>query len=813
MEIRLWKEVQGNDHNKSCVLKPATIPCKCDKMKKTLKMLLCICIFMSAVSPTNTYADLESNIVYKLNNPKNIQLTNVEIELDKAGETISFEESMENLSKGLSDMVTGNTSTQIYYENEKDQAENTVKVDLDFAGHTIPAPANVMFLMDQSGSMNMASQLKSLSENTTPCVNDDHYYRIRINLKGYMYSYYLNPQEAGLTDSWGSQKTAVLNKIREDAVAAGVADSPSDVISVMSTYDLNDAPESNHFRLADGVTKNGLSLENRFFDIDGSNPWTIVEEELEYFEKIDLGPLEEAGSTELYFSPYSWYNTPGAPETLDWTKVGSDAYFKDLDSKSLCYDRMMISKILFYELSTFSVNENQENKIGFAKYAAKTRESQPLEHTYFDYDVFMETDGYGWTNWSDAYSFADKSFDAVTGGQDMVIMVTDGAPTIGTTSVEGIKSSVDALNSEHGALAFFVGISLSKDTMTKFEEAASTDTTTGEHQAYNGTSLEDFQAIADFLREVLTSATEMKSTLGEIFTLRIDENHPVTVEYVYSFNDEDIKETRTFDSLEAAEEVGLVYDEESNTISWDMHQIGIKQARLSYYEKIDETKVDWETIEKGGQIEGFTNEGTVVDYIDRTGKPSNIEGDETASFTLKNVSYLTIENVTTTPYSVNRGEDIDYLITVKNTGVLTAENVIVRQKIPENTKYKWSDKAVYDEGKNELIYTIPILEAGGVESFSYKATVDANNVEILSSAQLGVSDQVGTLDGDGNPILSAEVLKHKATHHIDPAPVPTDGDRPSTGDSFALAAVITLMLAALIGAVSIAIKKKKFNKD
>ncbi len=802
-------------------------------MKKIIIATLLICLVVTSIM-TPIYAII--NTQYTMHNDY-ILAKNMDIMID---ETIAFKDydiSMGDLSKELSTTKTGALSKQIYFENDADKQNNIMRVDVDFAGYTIPAPANVMFLMDQSGSMNMASSLKSYSHNATPCLNENHYYRIHIRISGKNYNYYLNTQKSGLTSSWNNQSADVLEHIQNAAIDANLATNASQV-SVVSTYKNSYAPELNHFDVVDGAI-----IDSLFFEANQSNSFIQTDEESAVFSRIELGPLEVYGKTELYLSPYEWYNapavedtdgtilTPAGPTTPDWKIVGSEAYFNYLNEHSLCYDRMMVSKVLFYELSNTLRVDNSENEVGFAKFAASVRESQDLSTDVFDEKVFMETDGYGWTNWSSAYSFASNQFSIAREGQDVVIMVTDGDPTRGVTTEGGINAIVDKLQTDHSAIAFFVGIGLSDTVMNDFADVASTESSDGSPQAFNGKSLEDFQEIARTLEEVLTSTTNLSSTMATGMEFTIDDTHPISVTFDYIDGDITSRETREYTTIEEANEIGITF--ENGVVTWDMHRVGITNVRLSYYQEVKISEEDIDKILEGESVEHVTDTSASVDFIDNTGAIAKIEDTTTTPYIVANASRLTIENTSLNPYDVETHELINHNITITNTGNLAMENVIVYQPIPENTLFVQNENATTQDSTH-LSWVIPLIDPGETITFTYAFTITKPNVEIAMNASVAILDHLEMFT-DGIPNLHASLLTHLAIEEelppvvppIDPPVAPEvepevppvepsdpqgaieDDSHPQTGDVSKISMYIILAAGCLVGGTIIMLRKKK----
>ncbi len=761
-------------------------------MKKIIGIVLTVVFSLSIITSLVQALTMQTSTIYTLKED-HISLLNTDLSVDEGDVPVTFEDSMSDLDKLLGGDVTGAGDTFIYFDenNPNDASENIIRVDLDFAGNVLPSPTNVEFIMDQSGSMNMASAASNNGGYASPCMNPNHYYRLimqadyadaaGLNVRQY-FIFYLNPQLDAVTETWGSatSKAKIPVVAKNYAVAEGLIPETSTVKNITNFYS-NENPEVIHYSIND-VNANTTAQKTFAYvpptDTELSSRWIPTAEELAIYTKIDLGHLMVNTQASTYMSPDEMYGDivtyPQYADVPDYREVGSKAYFDYLLANNLCFDRMMVSKAIFYELSNIALAGNPDNTFGYVNFASaqhgsRALLSQALDPT-FEYEMFTYSKGHGGTSYSLGLQEASDAFTDIThvnSGQNITIFVTDGEPNSGSTG-SALESLVNNFINTHNAIMYYVGIDLDENIFAKYASALSTDNAQGEPQAFNGETLEDLMVIRDELEKVLTSTTQIKATMGELFTLKLDDTHALEITYVMGSSQE--KFVEKVNSIEQLEALGITYDSQTGEVIWTMDQVGITHARISFYQQVDESKIDWEAVEGGGVQEGNSLEASIVDYIDYTGTADRVILDESAQAMIHNSSKLTIENTTSTQEKVAVGEDIHYTITVKNEGNITAENLIVRQVVPENTVFKSSDKAIYDASENELTYTIDALEAGQSTSFTYIATANVENSVIHSSAQLGVANKAHTLDAQGNPILSAVVLTHYTTSQavVDP---------------------------------------------
>ncbi len=727
-------------------------------MKRIINIVL---VFFLCVSTVNVFeaATINEKILYTLEEDY-ISLINTRVDISDELTEVGFDTSMNQLEADMElnkTIAEGNTS--VYFDNDNNKEENILKVDIDFTAKALSQPLNVMFILDQSGSMNMYSSNTSDVISTSPCMHEDHYYRVDVTIDTNRYFYYFNPQATGITAGWDKIRASddLANHIKVKAIETGRATELS-TVKINTTFNGADAMQDHHYEIID-VDNKGKNIF--FYDHNSANENTITDAEKVYFNKLS-DAYTGGDTTPRFYSPHKIDSIPGttAQEKLE-----------HLDATGKCHDRMMVSKILFGELSNDIIAANPESHIGYKSFAGFTTNSAgvithsgiyaeaPLSTSPFGVD-FYNTIGQYRTNWELGLSEAKKEFDKHVDRDDVVIFVTDGNPTQGQTATSTLSKQVDEL----GAVVYYVGIDLQDDVFTKYEAAMSTNDSKGEPQTANGKSVDDLLEIKNNLKEVLTSTSDLSTTVGELFKLRFDETHPMTLTYRLS----DVEETQivTIKTAEDLIKYGITYDEKTKGIHWNFHEYGITHARISFYQEFDYTSVQWDQIKIGNTQEGTSPGPTIIDYVDYTGTDNRITLDKQANALVSSYSELTIENTTSTPTNVEVNDDIDYTITVRNTGNLTAENLIVRQVIPENTTYQSTVGATYDAIKNELIYRIPLLEPGESASFTYKTKAIEENTTIYSSAQLGVENRSNTLNADGNPILSAVVLEHSTPEYL-----------------------------------------------
>ncbi len=736
------------------------------------------------------------NIVYSMS-PNSIDLTQVSIDIKEEDKYIPFLDSVENLREEMEEVGdTGAAKTSIYFESEEDRKQNLLRVDIDFTGDILVLPVNTMFVTDQSGSMNMTAGQSSGSVSTTPCLHEDHVYEVRIRIDGVFYNYYHAPSESAWTGDWydSNGKKKILEEIRTHAIKEGVATDTS-IISTVSNYfyihtDEN-RPSNFHYDYSGtSILKNAerLYIETPVTDEE------IRKEELrkKNFVKIENNTFNQLAPT----SVWEFYS----PVPID-TSISAGDYIASLNAASLCYDRMNISKSVFHELSEIALT-NSGNYVGFANFARQLYGSQSLSTEPLD-DSFLNTIGRQSTYYEQGLNFAKAEFtkegEAHSNNQNLLVFVTDGSPNGVLNSNAEMIAYMDEFVKETGAIVYFIGIDIPTDYFNRWGPLIATSDSYGEENMRNSQNPQDLLNIQEELKKILTATTHISTNIESDFYMSIDDNHPVEVTYMIKDSIEVF--TEKANSISDLEKLGITYDSTTGHVNWDTANRGITSARLTFYKKFDEAKIDWDKIEGGETLVGTSLGESGTSYLDYSGREKEINMDDTASYIIEKHSKLTIQNTTSTPYNVDVNDVINYQITVTNTGTLDSDNNFVYQQVPVGTKYLSSPDGIYDEGKNLIIFEIPDLKAGETLVFNYSVTAIEYDFEINSQAKLGVKDQPVTLFDDGTPILEAEILTHRT-----PKP---ETNIPDTGDNYNVVYYVIGILIALLVILLLMVKKKE----
>ncbi len=162
--------------------------------------------------------------------------------------------------------------------------------------------------------------------------------------------------------------------------------------------------------------------------------------------------------------------------------------------------------------------------------------------------------------------------------------------------------------------------------------------------------------------------------------------------------------------------------------------------------------------------------------------------------------------------SVRNDDEIDYVLTVSNVGDAIAENVLVRDPVPEGSSYvpqSASDGGTLSENNRRIEWLVPRIEAGATLELSFAVTVDApqtvRSIENQASFALSAADRArssGVLENTSNIV----------EHTVPQAGANGRPAAPRTGDGtavFAIGASALIALAVLAVAAIVRSKRRK----
>ncbi len=767
-----------------------------------------------------------------------------------------FDDSMKDLQNVIDDPTTdinATTSTQVNFDSEIDKIENTLKVQIDFAGDVLTQPLNVMFIMDQSGSLNMfagnvtAGFLSAVSANMNP----NHYYQTRVTLtlednSTMAFDYYHSPQYSRITGAFSLSVAAISSYATHGMIAENLQGLANNYISPDGKLvHYNDVPadKTGYKRITKATvpllnTDTPIYISNEKLDpfqctfplgTDESNPNFPFEK---YVRTLTPEPSWQFYSPEL-FSSTAFYSDTGSYDDFD-----SKAYIDEMLLENRAYDRMLLSKILFKDLSNIVVQDNdsfpyeEKNKISHIQFAGEVETVNGFKAAYQEFDLtqfgddFTRTEGFKYTNYAKAFIKAADFFknealnDDGRDPKNVVVFVSDGAPSPEFTTAM-MQNFLDSTN----AIVYFAGIDLDNVPYEKYKKIIATkDPTTGEYLSYNGTDLDGLIKIRDDVEKLVNASSLMSATIDDNFEIRLDDTHLIELEYrVEGAVDSEIIPIRNLTTdnvpIDVVNKDGRVigelsYDGPTQKLSWNVTYKNVNNSRLSFYTRVNEDSIDWDSIATGGSLESIVLSNTDVQYINQSGFQEAVKVEDLGDILIEGNSQLRIENyadpitkpgfevIDVNETEVGLGSEITYTIKVKNedfTNIVNAHNLLILQKIPDNTTYKeHSDLLNIYDSTNTLIKTIDIKDAYNEDDKEISILVDELNVDeylefeytvevtkeyskqIISYAQLGVQGYENTLDATTNePILQSLYLVHRTPDYVPPKPPHTSNPQTS----------------------------------
>ncbi|MDO4563946.1 MAG: vWA domain-containing protein, partial [Clostridia bacterium] len=442
-----------------------------------------------------------------------------------------FKTSIESLSNKVDYDEPLQGAKYVGYESEADAQSDIVKISLDaVSGKQISEETyDVLFVMDQSGSMNMLSNNETVppantdytSKYTSPCLNEDHYYRVPACAtvtkngvtKKQFYWFYFKPTSIladGRTAPWHEIGRTYLNAIKakletvlpevegKGATFAGIYLNHlyiSERYPGMADMDYLEMDfDDEHYNAPEGTAETMLyRIETTGTDADG-NP-VFSDDGSTLFTKI-----ENHTEDERYYSPNA-------------TDVASTG----------CIDRMSFAVEQLSEYAGKILASNTNNRVGLVTFAGSVMSSAALA-AYDPANLpsgFSNIYGGDGTNYTAALTQALKLFNESEdkGHKKIVIFVTDGAPTMGTDKQVAAADALKAAGIEMRT----IGISLMDDPYDVIAKLASTDEN-GNPYAANCKTTKDFEnALEDLYKSLETTDTNITDILGGSFDLYVDD--------------------------------------------------------------------------------------------------------------------------------------------------------------------------------------------------------------------------------------------------------------------------------------------------
>lgn len=583
------------------------------------------------------------------------------------GDSVDQAADINNLKSTLTDADFENASKSAVFENTDDASQGIAKVSLDAVGNPPAQSYDVIFLLDESGSMNMGSVNNQLTvdstkqqANTSPDLNLDHYYRI----------------------------------------PAGYFGNEDDI----------------YFRLVDLDSPVAFQYWNQ--DMDA---WNLIAEKY----NLTYTAYKTAESIMRKWQPWNNLYAKNADGTftrityedlnLDGTQFCSPA----LGNTYACFDRMIIEKAQASILSQQIENSGADARIAVVGFNGSIRTTDTLYSTTTDEgkaaiaEQLNYTDGGGGTNYTAAFTEAKKILDNRSDQTrpSYIVFITDGAPypsdadgaAIAASIYNTYQTTIQAIGINSGELA-----SLQK--VAHPVENARDCTTTAE-----------FDQVINSISQTITNTSILTDTIDDNYELYVDEDHPITVNGIkytsVSALTPDIKydaSTKMFTwnvpgaDLPTGER--LSFYEKLDTTKCSLGSANGTyptngNAALTYHQVTN----------------GIADEDKVIDL-----EPYQISYDTGSVTAALTSDQMTNDDPAAVGKEVTDDNTVTYTIKVTNSSDMDMNNLVVKDYIPAGTLYDAivSGDGTYSSTANAVVFTIVSLAAGQSTDVSFAVKVN-----------------------------------------------------------------------------------------
>lgn len=423
----------------------------------------------------------------------------------------------------------------------------------------------------------------------------------------------------------------------------------------------------------------------------------------------------------------------------------SPSYDKDLNPDGLL-DRMMIQNQSVYNVIKKVLASNKNNRVGLILYSGSVIHEVKLTSDMTQFEI-LNKDGFGYsgTSYEKALESTYKQFQNSANDRiKNLIFMSDGDPYPNNQNYQQYLTKLDTLEVNR----FSFGIYYSKEgTVDHLARVAS-----NENQYYNSFSQEAVEEALSQILEKITLNPEIKyeEVLNEEYDLIIDENHPFILKNKYEDS------TISFNSIKELNDSKLAfYDETTKTLNVEAIIVELDGIQLSYYTKLQDEYLDKDinkpiaksskakykkVINNHGlpELESEFNEQIIFDtnYINQESGKLEIEltsdkmHEQDQSLLGQEVSFY---------------ELINYTITLKNSGPLNFNQIMIEKLIPDftsennklkqiklenisikaNENYIYNYQVIVDEYSNKYIYN----QARAIRDVNKSLSIKSNSLE------------------------------------------------------------------------------------
>lgn len=735
-------------------------------------ILLCAPLFAARAD----IALKDPNRIYtSLVKPDRIVLSELQLYVDDVAQSIKDKTDYSALDEMIGAIQPGHATAEKsrLFESESDKNAGIVKIQFDIAAEPSFRPLDVLFVLDESGSMHMYAEAgdnanesaEKQSYFTSPCMNEGHYYDVTYTCTTFsgavmpQQHYRLEPEKYNIT-AWNLTENYLAD------LKADIAESRGDCS-------------------ASNITMNGWGSS---FDFGAhhymDNGTQILKPD------APVGHVKPAGMTGNYYSPAS-------------------------NNASGCIDRAMFAKDQIMQmaasLAAETLNDNKTAFVNFASVAGNTIDFAKSDLSVLKAD--QHRFGYDFTNYKAALDKANgiigeqASQPASNNRLRFVLFITDGWPNKPDTDTQASAiNAAKAFKAYPNTYLFCLGIRSGASSLLKqMAEQA------GDINNYLDCDDEsDFQDIMGKIGGSFTIENTLSDEIGGDFDLICDTQHPINV---YLKNQAaTLNFTQQFTSLSSASSAPegvtplLTYDAASHRTVWSFNKennLALEQRggiRLTFYVRLksDSFNKDVQTGVVKFPTNGDAKLEPVVKETGTTLDPTDITTPADIRLLRQNV-LTAVKSSPTDGKIVTQGQVIDYAITLTNSGPMTLNDVAVADRVPVGTEYVSGGTL----GDNRYVrFSIPQILPGGSATVAFSVRVKGAVAPIVNAGLFGLTGVNESFNAQNIPVCTTNTI-------INPL---SGGDAPpATGDDSPLALWLALAALSVLGLLCMRLRKNRNN--
>ncbi|MBQ7785616.1 MAG: Cna B-type domain-containing protein [Clostridia bacterium] len=535
-----------------------------------------------------------------------------------------------SLAQSVEDMgelaeKTAKATKDVFFENAADAQQGIVKVVLDMAaGPVKPAPIDVVFILDRSGSMNQYHYTSDKTDQwTVPCMNPYHYYQ------------------------FGSTKVATTRLDGEVVVPGatlvefGTSGGGYNSLTWMSGVN---AQLSASYGIGDMITNH--------YDKNGT--------------KIAAPDHPTSGYTaeqhHTYYSPV--YNING--------------------DDNQCIDRSILARAGILEFVESVYEKNPDSRVAFTSFDANALDEHKIELVNkagwesgnCSQKILSDRTGGQSTAYSPGVKAAIDFLKTPSDGRERyVVLISDGFPD--HDNYEALETAMQEIKKE--AEVYAVGMAVNIDTIADSDPLAKLrrslrDLVPSKAANYENCKTNDeFNAFMAQIRgEILSVSAELSDTAGADFTLYADNAHKITLQ---------VGTGAPVEYSSFADVPGAVV--EGKKVTFTTNSLSEAGVRLSFYEKIDPSKIAADTAVSN--LSGYpTNQTAGLIYkVDGETKTNQTITNHPSIRVSTATLTVSKSNNPTESILVSPQDTIEYTFTAQADGDFGFDNVVVKDAAPD----------------------------------------------------------------------------------------------------------------------------------